>query len=451
MRDELIIVKPFQFIDYIEITGSQSIGRHGKFKITGHISPEKEQEYFNLMLEETWVHVDAVTYAGIVKHIFKGMILNADIEKVGETCVLTLELIAGSYLMDRVRHIRSFQDEGISYSTMLDTITREYYNRGYRMLVGEEETIPGFLLQYNETDWEFARRLASHFGVDIYPDSTYEGTKVCFGEPESGISAKINTNEYSVEKRDDEACSYVVSLRELFYVGDWLEFNGRRVWIWEVTTKLVGNELEHTYRFVQKNGIKVGKKYNERCTGVSLLGTVTAVEKDKVQIELEKDENKEASGARWFAYMTPYSSPDGTGWYCMPEIGDSIRLHIPSPDESEAYVLNAVHMDSADSSERQNPDYKSIMNKQGKEILLTPKSLIMTNNAGISIEILDDEGIRITSNKDITLNAADSIEITSASSKLELYAKQKLVLQQGNTQMNMDKDMRIYGARLNLN
>ena len=39
-------------------------------------------------------------------------------------------------------------------------------------------TIPGFVLQYNETDWKFAKRLASHFKTDIYPDSAYEGAKI---------------------------------------------------------------------------------------------------------------------------------------------------------------------------------------------------------------------------------------------------------------------------------
>ena len=43
------------------------------------------------------------------------------------------------------------------------------------------------------------------------------------------------------------------------------------------------------------------------------------------------------------------------------------------------------------------------------------------------------------------------IEITSASSKLELYAKENLLLQQGDTKMTMDGKMRVSGARLNLN
>ena len=451
MRDELIKVKPFEFIDYLEITGSQAFGSHGTLKIIGHILAEKEQEYISLMTDETWVHVDAVTYDGVAKHVFKGIILDADIEKVGETCVLTLNLITGSFLMDTARHIRSFQDDGISYDTMLSVITEEYSNSAYKMTAGQGSTIPGFVLQYNETDWEFAKRLASHFETDIYPDSAYEGTKIYFGEPNAGAGAVINTNEYSVVKRNQESMCYVVRWRELYHLGEWLQFNGIPMWIAGIETRLDGSELYHTYHLVQKNEIKTEERYNGKCVGASLAGKVLAVEKDKVQVELDKDENKERAGKRWFLYATPYSSPDGTGWYCMPEVGDRVRLRIPSDHEAEAYVISSVHMDSADGSERQNPDFKSIMNKQGKEILLTPKSLIMTNNAGMSIEILDDEGIKIMSDKDITISAADSIEITSATSKLELYAKENLILQQGDTQLTMDGQMRVNGARLNLN
>lgn len=451
MRDELITVKPFEFIDYIAMEGNQGFGKHGTFKVIGHIAAEKEQEYLNLVADQTWVHVDAVTYDGTIKNVFKGIIWNADIEKVGETCVLTLNLITGSRLMDTLRHIRSFQDVGITYAAMMDTVTEVYPNNRYSMTMGQGSTIPGLVLQYNETDWEFARRLASHFGTDIYPDSAYEGVKIYFGEPDSGGASEVNTNEYSIVKRNNESYSYTVRLRELYHLGEWLSFNGMKVWISEIHTELAGSELYHTYRLVQPNVIRVKEKYNDRCVGASLTGTVIAVEKDKVQVELEKDENKEGAGKRWFSYATPYSSSDGTGWYCMPEIGDRIRLRIPSDHEAEAYVINSVHMESSNGAERQNPDYKSIMNKQGKEILLTPKSLIMTNNAGMSIEILDDEGIRIISDKDITMEAADSIAITSANSKLELFAKDQLTLQQGNTQMNLGGDMRVNGGRFNLN
>ncbi len=451
MRDELITTSPFRFIDYMEIRGWQGIGKHGTLTIKGHILAEREQEYLELIIEETWVQVDVVTYDGVSKHLFNGIVLDADMEMVNGTCILTLTLVTGSFLMDVVPHIRSFQDEGITYFSILDVITEEYPGRKFSMTTGNGSRTPGFVLQYDETDWEFARRLASHFGTDIYPDSIGGGVKVHFGEPDMNGTPVVNSNEYTIEKNSNGEYCYLVKLRDLYHMGDWMVFNGIPVWVAAIRTEAEGSELYHTYRLLQKKGLKNTKKYNKYNTGLTLAAVVTAVEKDRVQIEIEKDENKSRAGKTWFAYATPYSSPDGTGWYCMPETGDQVRVRIPSEDESGAYVANSVHMETTNGSERVNPDYKSIMNMQGKEILLTPKSLVMTNNAGMSIEILDDEGIRITSDKDIIIDAADAIQITSASSKLELYAKDNISLKQGNLQMNMDGEMRFYGARLNLN
>ena len=69
----------------------------------------------------------------------------------------------------------------------------------------------------------------------------------------------------------------------------------------------------------------------------------------------------------------------------------------------------------------------------------------------MNIENLYEQRIKIISDKNIAIEAADAVEFTSANSKLELYAKDNILLKQGNIQMNMDGEMRFYGARLNLN
>lgn len=450
MREEVIIVRPFQFIDYMEIKGHQCVGGHGTFKIRGHVAPENEKEYLGLIQSETWVEVAAADYAGIKQPIFNGIILNADIERISSTCILTLELITGSYLMDRIPHIRSFQNSDMQYGAVVHTIMNGYEDGRYRMTTAKGQPIQGFLLQYQETDWAFARRMASRFGTDIFTSSVYYGITLHFGEPELAISTEINTGEYAMVKRPDGTYGYKVTLRELVHVGDWLQFNGHTVWVAETDTELVKEELYHTCYLLWGRAVPIVKKYNSRCAGVSLTGKVTAVEKDSIQMEIDKDENREDAGRCWFPYATPYSDSDGAGWYCMPEIGDSVRLHIPTEDEATAYAVNSVHIKS-NGTERQNPAYKSFMNKQGKEILMTPDSLIMTNNAGMSIEILDREGVRIISNKNILLEAEEDIEITSANSRLQLLANEEISLRQGDTQMCMDGGMRIDGARLNLN
>lgn len=79
------------------------------------------------------------------------------------------------------------------------------------------------------------------------------------------------------------------------------------------------------------------------------------MEKDQVQVSLAYD--VEGGGKRWFAYSTPYSSPDGTGWYFMPEPGEEIRLHFPTQEEDAAYVVSSTHITHGN---RSDPEVKFI-------------------------------------------------------------------------------------------
>ena len=188
---------------------------------------------------------------------------------------------------------------------------------------------------------------------------------------------------------------------------------------------------------------------NRHLSGVSLEGTVTGVKGTSVTLTIHKDE---CSGAgRWFPYATVYSSPDGSGWYCMPEKGDRVRLYFPSEDADEAYVLNAMHFENGAGGQRTNPENKSIRNKQGKEILLKPDAILITNNRGMSLELSDDDGISIISDKKIVFESKEAIEITSVSANIDLVSPQKISLKQGNTSMVLSDSMIMQGTKVRLN
>ena len=131
-----------------------------------------------------------------------------------------------------------------------------------------------------------------------------------------------------------------------------------------------------------------------------------------MQIDIAGDEWQALDGKKWFTYATVYSSPDGTGWYSMPEVGDTVRLYVPD-HENRCLVVSSVHKET--DSTRQNPDYKSFKTKYGKEILFTPDSILITNNQGMLVELNDQEGITMTSDKDILIQAQDNMTIASGS------------------------------------
>lgn len=215
-------------------------------------------------------------------------------------------------------------------------------------------------------------------------------------------------------------------------------------------TELEHGELIHTYELMQNESGLSKKRCNNYLVGVSLKATVTSVKGTEVTVSVVDDENKNASGSKSFPYATVYSSPDGTGWYCMPETGDMVRIYFPSNDEEKAYALHSMHMESSDSNERVNPDYKSFMNKQGKEVLLKPDSILITNNSGMSIELSDEEGISIISDKKIVFESEEAIELTSVTDKIDIVAPRKISLVQGNTQMVLSDKFTMRGGKIRL-
>ena len=94
---------------------------------------------------------------------------------------------------------------------------------------------------------------------------------------------------------------------------------------------------------------------------------------------------------------------------------------------------------------RQNPDFKSLKTKYGHEIRFTPDSILMTNNQGMLVEMNDNEGITISSNKNIVIEADDNLTISSTNSSLLLAADESLQVRQGSTSMTLDEDIHYKG------
>lgn len=134
----------------------------------------------------------------------------------------------------------------------------------------------------------------------------------------------------------------------------------------------------------------------------------------------------------------------------MPEAGDSVRLYMPGAKESEAYIISAVHLSKDCGGARVNPDHKSLKSKYNKEVLFTPTSLVFTNNKGMSIEILDEEGIRITSDKSVFIQSDEAIQIASLEQSVSVIAPESIVLEQGQTKMTIQDEIHLDGAQVHI-
>lgn len=448
MRNQIIQVTPFEFLNIIEYNSTLNLNEHGIVTVRGIIKSDKEKQYLQLIAEGVWTEISQYNEEGSTPMLFCGVAAEGKIKACGDVKELTLKVVTGSCLMDVEEHTRSFEDANITKKEIVKYLTNNYAEGSVAVNSRYDAQLGAYLCQYKETDWQFIKRIASSCSAYIIPNYVNKGVKIFFGLPNQAKSKVISDNEYIIKKANGTTC-YNVKKREVYNLGEELYFQGHQVAVTRINSTMEGNEVYHNYELTEVKGIKSEQIRNEKLIGISLRATVVGVKAEKVQLEIQENEYR-ADAKRWFSYATVYSSPDGTGWYCMPEPGDAVRLYFPSDMEDEAFVMNAVHMESSDSSERINPDYKSIMNKYGKEILITPSSLILTNNAGMTVELSDDKGVRVISDKQIEIKSEDAITLISTQGKIDMAAQNAITLQQGNTSMVLSEKLRLQGARVKM-
>lgn len=466
MRDIKMKTDPFEFITIIEIKMNKRVNEHSTAIISGYINEQNEKDYLEMGLKDTQVKIDIMEEGGECKTLFYGVIISLSIEVAGGLKLLTVKLSSGTYLMDINVHTRLFQDANMKYSDVFNIVKSA--NSKSDFIFGKEKDWPikGLIMQYQETDWEFIKRVASQFNACVIPAYEYDGIRYYidfFGTNKIGI---VEDTEYEIKKEIGkyqektanglEKChetdeTYIIfHSREAFGLGDEITFQRIPLYIHEIQSEYRGEEMIHTYSCKTKRGFEVLPFYNWKSIGISLEAVITDVKEDKVKIDILEDENISAEPKKLFPYATVYSSPDGTGWYCMPEIGDRVRLYLPSYYEEEAYVISAVHLDSEKTETRSDPDIKYMKNKQGKEVRFTPDSLILTNNNGMSISILDKEGIVLESDKSITISAKKDVDITSTHSVLTLMASEQVEIKQGGTALILDDNIELKGGKLKM-
>ena len=456
MREERLIVRPFEDLRILDYKSTQVVNEHARAEVRGRIPFERREDYIKVGKRQTWAHVAAIS-EGEESILFYGVIEQLQIEINDRTCIVVLNLCSGTQLMDYKEHIRSFQKDDFTYNSLLDTCSKEYEEPGMIMTEGKGKRIPHFIMQYKETDWEFIKRLAAMNHTVIFADCFTRGEKYHFGIPDREFDTEETLSEYrtrydiqeylykqgrGLSIHTEDTMSYIWESREIHKLGERRTMDGREVFIWKIESSLKGNELYHTCYMKTRSGFQTASYNNKQMAGVSLLG------KEEVQIKIHSDENKERAGVCWYSFSTVYSSPDGTGWYCMPEIGDTVRLYFPTNKEEDAYVASAYHEGGAEL--RTHPECKFWRNKEGKEIQLAPDRILLTNNDGTYIELSDDEGIEIVSEGSVTVRAGGSLSIISSNSSIEMSAPKKIRLKQGSTEMNLGGDLSMQGAKIRL-
>ena len=163
---------------------------------------------------------------------------------------LTVEItaISKSVPLDRIPRYRSFQDPTLTYSAIAEEINGNYgTNDGKIVNVGEDmQAVPRMTIQYNETDWEYLKRIASYIGQPVmaYSDKVFVG----FFKNMPAQTPNLKYSQFG-KRTKEERTYFKITGTEVYPVATPIKLKTRN--------RVSGEEVENDY-YVLENKI-----YNE--------------------------------------------------------------------------------------------------------------------------------------------------------------------------------------------
>ena len=180
MRAVRIETSPFQILSLVEFESILKKNQHGCAKISGYISAEEKNRIMAMISEETWAHIWFYDETEGKNILFCGYIEDLRIHAEADTFLLTALLKTGTGKMDMGEHIGVYQNGTTSCQKILETIVQGYADG--KLLMGTEAgNIGNMVVQYKETDWEFAKRLAAQKNTVLMANEKSAGVKYTFG------------------------------------------------------------------------------------------------------------------------------------------------------------------------------------------------------------------------------------------------------------------------------
>lgn len=414
-----------------------SINTYGHAYVEGEVELAAGNDFVQRIQPDTTITIKT-SAAGQPQELFVGVISGANVRKESEYAVLELKLDSTAAKLNKERKNQSFQNTGSTYKEVINKTIKG--DATLDMKVSDRAT-GSLIMQYNETAWDFAKRMASALGAPISSNTDTKVPVITVGSPNTGKTYNLSDVEYGFAT-EEESVSTKLTSDQAVQLGDKVTYDGQTNVVKKYVSTLQGGILKTTVYVIPEaeaksmnSGSGNGQKpiMNTQASGKMFTGTVQAVKLDKVQVHLtDIDSSYDAGGNFWFPYSTAYSSGDGSGFYCMPAVGDMVRVFFPSDKEGDAFAASSVNVSPLD-----NPVHKKWRSPAGKEILFTEEGMFITcKEQKIFINMEDETGITIHSDKDINVNSKTNMMLY-AKEGITLHAESKILISTGESYIDI--------------
>ncbi|WP_455037190.1 contractile injection system protein, VgrG/Pvc8 family [Leptotrichia massiliensis] len=367
-----------------EFVLDENINEHQKLEIQLEMDDEQRKNLERIIeKEDVGIEIElANTDKDVKRKVFSGIVDYFEILDYGSYgCRILMRAFSKSVLFDRKneKKYRVFQDKNLMFSDIIDEINKDYAEKklGIKYSDTAKKQIGSLIVQFDETDWEFLIRLASQLKTGMF---VIEQGIILFGIVEMGEIKKENKyfSDYSLV-RDYKNLYYKVQSNKVINLGDTVSISENAVEN-EVNDKdSSGNKgnfsvlktriflkdfiLKSEFLATDMSSYHIFKKYNEKIKGCRIEANVERVFEDsgiakmevrfaeglkKIVQERSNEESNDKAyddyGIKRFplSYQTFYSQTN-TGFFCTPEVNDTVEVYFPNEDERFAKVSWAIN------------------------------------------------------------------------------------------------------------
>jgi len=449
------INSPYDIKTILSFRMERSINNHAKIYISGIISEENKAKYVEQATIKDIIEVTQTDDNSATTMLFKGVVTEIEIKAARGVYYIDIVGASSTFNMDIKLKRRSFQDKDMAYIDLVKKVIADYPGDSIDM-AAKGKKLEKFIIQYDETDWEFLKRMASHFNTGLVSDQLSDKPKFWFGIPEGGSKGNLEEFNYSIGKKIEEYRQlsenkvdgidagdftyFEVETEKILNIGDSVSFNNVNLYVHKSMSYIKNSVLRHVYYLVPKKGLTQDLLLNEKACKKAVEGKVIEVKEDNIRVHLDIDKEQPKDKAYWFPYSTGHSSEGNTGWYCMPELDDKVKLYFPTNREEEGVIVDSIRRGIKGGDKIQNPDEKYFRTKFKKENKFTEKELafsakddkvLISMHEDKGIEILCDSELKIKSENDLIINA-DNIEI-EASDGIDIVCNSSSIKMDGKT------------------
>lgn len=380
--------------------------------------------------------------------LFSGILMNLQICMLQDICTVKLTVKSYSVLMDIKSKKRSFQNENNLYQSLFEKIIKTEYQGDFIDVVSNGKKQNRVIIQYDETDWAFLLRLASQLNTVVIPDILCDTPKIYIGLPngesyqQEAYHYKITRqiDNYMIQRQNDNEKSLLdftyleIETEQCYELGDSIQCQNTTFVVVEKEMELQQGKVFCRYKICKRESVFHNIIYHDTFRGLSIDGTVIDVMKDRLKLHLCIDKTQTVSECHWFPYNTPYTAEGQTGYYIMPQIGDSVQLYSPNQDESQCYVRVVNRNLERKNHKTKDNTIKRLGTVHQNEMVLSPNSIelntaqkkcnitmsycngiVLAGSAGIKVNT--DTVMGLEANK-IIVNAGDRVIATTSKANI---------------------------------